>query len=51
MVASLIGVGPGKGGRLDRGKLQFRNQGDDVLIRSTQGAQAEHVGAIVLSTV
>lgn len=38
VVASLIRVRPGKGGQLDGGELQLRNEGDDVFIRTPQGA-------------
>jgi len=48
VVAGLIGTGPSKSGRLDRDKLQLRDQRDDVFIRTTQEAQAQQAAAVAL---
>ena len=48
MVAGLLGVGPGKRGGGDGLELQFRDQGDDVFVRTAQGAQAQQAAPIAL---
>ena len=48
MVAGLLGVGPGKRGGGDGLELQFRDQGDDVFVRTAQGAQAQQAAPVAL---
>ena len=48
MVAGLLGVGPGKRGGGDGIEFKLGNEGDDVFVRTAQGAQSQKAAPIAL---
>ena len=48
MVAGLLGVGPGKRGGGDGLEFKLGDEGDDVFVRTAQGAQAQQAAPVAL---